>query len=199
MHILFFTLYFIASIYGALQTFGIYADDLSNNKIKLGRIEYDPNTTIGEFIKDDETESLSGKFCIGTPDLDDMNCFAYVSLGSGGDKDYPSRQFYIYLKQDNSIDYISYPVSSNSKVQVIHSVEAPVPNLHPSNKQSSKGSKEPKKTIIKKTAKDEDGNLVEIEEEEIVDERSWLQKNWVYVVIPLVLLFLSSDDKNQKK
>ena len=77
--------------------------------------------------------------------------------------------------------------------------ESPSPNFNTTTQKTPEKRKavvKSKKTVVEV---DEDGKEVvkEVEVEEPVDERSWLQKNWIYVVIPLVLLMLLTDDKNK--
>ncbi|EDK47104.1 hypothetical protein LELG_05285 [Lodderomyces elongisporus NRRL YB-4239] len=106
-------------------------------------------------------------------------------------------------KELNNIDETNKP-----RVKKHPFVVAPQPNMNPDSlkKQQQKGQQKSGNTKLevvkqKKTVKyiDEDGKEVTkeveievevpLEEDVIVDERSWIQKNWMYVVPPL-LLFL---------
>ncbi|KAG7663795.1 uncharacterized protein J8A68_002655 [[Candida] subhashii] len=151
-------------------------------------------------------------YCFGTNDLPNHECFSYTK----GIKSLKSVQFHVFLDQASQIQHISVNYDSETNDNdgpqvIIHPFElAPSPNLNPESlkgkqkKESSAGQQRVEKVIQKKIikVKDENGNEIEKEiEQEVeveVDDRSWIQKNWMYIVPPLILFLMFSKDEPKK-
>ncbi|EGW33731.1 uncharacterized protein SPAPADRAFT_59095 [Spathaspora passalidarum NRRL Y-27907] len=152
----------------------------------------------------------SASYCIGTTDVPNSECFAYVK----GINSLNKATLHVFLDSNKEISHLS--ISHDSVADVKHRVKfhaigtSATPNLNP---QSLKKQKEQanaqtgprvekvtKKKIVKVV--DEHGNTVDKEiEEEVeveVDERSWVQKNWMYIVIAL-LMFMALGGEDKKK
>ncbi|RLV90533.1 hypothetical protein JA1_004480 [Spathaspora sp. JA1] len=154
----------------------------------------------------------TSSYCIGTSDVPNSECFSYIKGISSLDQTI----FHVFLDSNKEISHISIshnseeadPIDIKHRVK-FHSLElAAVPNL---NSQSSKKQKEQenaktgprvekvtRKKVIK--VKDENGNEVDKEIEEQVevevDDRSWLQQNWMYIALALVMfMVLGGEDK----
>lgn len=163
------------------------------------------NTKVPIAIVDVETKKLTlqeqfeGEYCIGSDDIADSECISYVNgkLNEFG--------VAIYLDKLGNIESISL---TNDGVNIHPFEEGVKPNLNPvvKNKPKSGGkSVKLEKVVQKKMIKiiDEDGNEIEQEvEEEVeveVDERSFIQKNWVYIVIPLAMYMIASAPDETKE
>ena len=131
-------------------------------------------------------------YCVGTKDLDNHECFTFMDENGVT----ISR---LSLNFDESYN-------NKSKLRKHKFTTSPIPNLNPDSlkkqrqKQGNKGGQGNNKQVEiikqKKLVKyiDDDGNEAEKEiEEEIeveVDNRSWVQKNWMYIVPPLLLFLI---------
>lgn len=147
---------------------------------------------------DTQTFELSfsdrGSFCIGTTAIDNHDCFEYIEVS---EDTWSPLTVQVFLGPTNEILRLS--LIQGSSVVITKESESPSPNFNTTTQKTPEKRKavvKSKKTVVEV---DEDGKEVvkEVEVEEPVDERSWLQKNWIYVVIPLVLLMLLTDDKNK--
>lgn len=151
-----------------------------------------------------ETEG-AGPACVGTKDLANHECFGYTELSSDWGVD-------VFLDKQAEIARL---LIRQGPGRVYKFREEPQPNLKAwavTNRKSQDSSEKPKekkgphteKKVTKKTIveEDEQGNKVEreveIEEEVIVDDRLFVQKYWVYMVIPLVMFMLQKDPQNQR-
>ncbi|KAK6453947.1 uncharacterized protein RJT20DRAFT_64526 [Scheffersomyces xylosifermentans] len=198
-----------------IQKIDIYLKFLKDNSVEsLGTLNYDKSKKRGLFERSDiEIPPNSVDLCIGTSDLKDHDCFTYLKGGKG--IDFNSKAWHIFLDEANEIKRLAVNnEDANENVStpvVVHSYQrAPVPNLNPdSRKNAPKKAQEsgPRKEVVvqkkKVIVKDDDGNEVEKEiEEEVeveVDDRSWVQKNWMYIVLPLVFFMLLGEEKKQEK
>lgn len=148
------------------------------------------------------------KACVGTKDLPDHQCFGYTDLASDWGVD-------VFLDEQADIARLLVRQGAGR----VHKYrEDPQPNLkawavvnHPARGQANNEKSQEKKgphTEVKITKKkvveeDEHGNKVEreveVEEEVLVDNRLFVQKYWVYLVIPLVMMLLQKDPQNQRR
>lgn len=168
------------------QVIQLYARSLvDNSKISLGSIDVDSKKLTLQ-------ESIEGEYCIGTDDIADSECISYYNgkLNEFGVN--------VYLDESGNVEFISL---GSDGVTVHPFNEGAKPNLNPVVKSKAKG-KTPKveKVIQKKLVKiiDEDGNEQEqeqeVEVEVAVDERSFIQKNWIYIVIPLIMFLMATGE-----
>ena len=172
-------------------------------------------TALGELTYDNgrgtlaraPTPDIASPQCIGTHDLPDHECFGYLAVK---DDDW---SIDVFLNQDGSIERLAW-VARPGAVKVHKYRQAANPNLEAyvvvnraqQGEAAEKKKKGPRKevTTVKKIVKekDENGNEIEREVEEthevVVDDRSFIQKNGVYIVIPLVMFMLKSDPDNNK-
>ncbi|KAK6461282.1 hypothetical protein DFJ63DRAFT_337177 [Scheffersomyces coipomensis] len=196
----------------SFQSIQLYVKSLSDNHIEqIGSIEFNQDRKKGQFISQSDKDIILSKdvdYCFGTKDLLNHDCFGYVV---GNEDSLTSKNFHIFINAELNIDYISvnHEISDKTDVIVHNVIKSPVPNLNAeATKHQPKGNQNagPKTEKVIQTKKvtfiDEDGNEVEREvEEEVeveVDERSFIQKNWMYIV-PTLLLFLvmSGDEKKE--
>lgn len=182
------------------RTLDIYYRSItSNSKVNLGEIRYDPQTNTSSFTEKSalpKHESL----CLGTDKLPNNECFIYLET-----KEQPPTGNFVVLVDDSGLPSdVSLELHKGEiwGAQTKPIAKGPVPNFEPANREVSQ---EPvKKKTVKKitTTKVENGEEIQIEEEIIEEEeednRSWVQKNWLYIVIPLVILmFLSPEDEKK--
>lgn len=133
---------------------------------------------------------VSGEFCIGTKDIDDHSCFHYL------DGELSNFGVELYLDKQGSVNSIAL---TSSGVKIIPFVEGVKPNLNPVSKKKTENAPKVEKIVKTVIVKDEDGNEVEKQIEEEVDNRSFIQKNWVYIVIPLVFFLLTGEQEKEKQ
>lgn len=175
----------------------IFARNLDSLSVaELGSLNYDLSTAKLEFTED-SYEITPGPYCIGTRDLASKECFAYVEVNDqlGGD-------FVLYVDDKNEMTELSFLRSQEVglRLRLKKVVTNIVPNLEPFQGQQQVKQPVTQRVTRKRVVENENGEKVEVEEviEEVVpvDERSWIQKNWMYVVPPLLLLLvLSPEDK----
>lgn len=182
------------------QTISIHYRTLSNQKeYALATIQFTPGSKKAEVeVEDLSSHDTTGEICLGTNSLPDHECFAYVDSVK-----FP--QFHIYLDSTGNVDHLAATVNAATKSSVmVHPFEAaPVPNLNPKsfkhNAKSKGSSPQTQKVLKKMVIKGENGEDVEVEGEvevEVeVDDRSFIQKYWVYIVPPLIMYMMASDKK----
>lgn len=165
----------------------------TQNNVQLGSLEYDQQSSTSAFSPENHPTE-AGSYCIGTKDLPGKECFAY--LETTGDI---TGQFVIYVDNKNELTEVSFLRGANVLDSRVERIKTNVvPNLNPSQGQPIK---EPvvQKVSRKVVVQNEDGEDVEIVEEveEVVpvDDRSWIQKNWMYIVLPLVLVLLVAPEE----
>lgn len=151
----------------------------------------------------------SKKYCIGTKDLENHECFTFLN----GVTSLNNTIIDAFIDEDGEITRLALnfeesSVKSKTKDKLRkHKIHpAAVPNMNADSikkqrqqQQQAQGSSGKVRTIKqKRTIKyiDDDGNEVEkeIEEEVEIDERSWIQKNWMYIVPPLLLFLVMGGD-----
>ncbi|KAI5959265.1 uncharacterized protein KGF55_005415 [Candida pseudojiufengensis] len=150
--------------------------------------------------------------CIGTKDIYNNECFSYQNY-------IPSFNysiFNLFLDEDNDVFRIALSFDDTLQKPTIRKhkhITAPQPNLNPDSlkkqreqqaKQNNNGgNQQTEKVIRKKTIVeiDSDGNEITKEIDEVietVDDRSWIQKNWMYIVPPLLILFAMGGGEERK-
>lgn len=175
-------------------TIELFASSVASGaRIELGSISYDSstNTTVSQIHSD----LGRGDYCIGTESLHGHECFTYLEVSEAG----LNGQFVLFVDNLNDVSDISL-VAGNSGLQaVVQKIAAgPQPNLNPS---MAVPKKEPLKVIVKKIVENEKGEKIEVEEVEEVaeDTRSWVQKNWMYIVPPLLIVMMLIPEEKEKK
>ncbi|EAZ63601.1 hypothetical protein PICST_28763 [Scheffersomyces stipitis CBS 6054] len=192
-----------------LQRISVYTKEVKSHSIKpYGTLVYNKSNKRGQFEKADTDISIdeSQDVCLGTDDLAEHGCFSFLSNGA----DAGGLDYHVYLDGSGEINHISVSnnVKQNSSVVVHPVVEAPAPNLNPeSRKNAPKQNQQqgPRKEVVVKKKKvvnvDDEGNeVVEEVEEEVeveIDDRSWIQKNWFYIALPLVFFLLMGEEKKE--
>lgn len=176
----------------------LFGKNLQTGDMKsIGVVRYKPDIQKGMYEPTDEVLDNSSKYCIGTNDLSNHECFAQV-------EDLSSKQFVVQLNQEGGIEYITthtIDVASKKKgkkkdvemminglrqrVMVKPGVLAPEPNLNPSNVAKKHQQQQQQQLATKGEGKDE-------------EEKSWVQKNWMYIVPPLLILFVLLGDEEKK-
>lgn len=163
-------------------------------EVQLGSLEYDQQASTSEF-RAENLPIVPGTYCVGTKDVPGKDCFAF--LETDGDI---SGEFVVYVDKKDELAEVSFLRGKSGLSSSVKKVTANVvPNLNPSQGQQVK---EPvtQKVTKKRVVENENGEEVEIEEEVEeavpVDERSWIQKNWMYIVPPLLIfLVMAPEDK----
>lgn len=166
-------------------------------KTEVGILDFDASTSDSTFHP--SAALTAGSYCIGTTNLPRKDCFTYLEVSDAG----LGGSFVLYVDEHNKVSDIAFflaPSEIQTTVQKIG--KGPVPNLSPSN--AEKVVKPPtQKVIRKKVVETEDGETVEIEEEveEIVteDNRSWVQKNYIYIVPALLVAMVLLPDGEEKE
>lgn len=122
-------------------------------------------------------------YCVGIKGIEDKSCSIV--------KDVTKHKYDIQL--DSKGDFVGITINSGDwqHSQLKTPTKAPSPNLHPNNIAKGKSA-----TSSNEKIKPEGEENKESEE----DTRSWVQKNWTYIVPPLIILFvLFGDEENQKR
>lgn len=159
----------------ALAEVNIFAksSDASGASFSIGSISDDLTFNQLEY-------SLSGEYCIGTDDLPNHQCFAFIKSED------QSRINLIINKDSEGILRIQInpnPSVEESIVIISHDDQkGPSPIMHPVHK--NKQQNQNKDESSTSSGVGEDG------EEIVVDDRSFIQKNWMYIVPGLILLFM---------
>ena len=143
-------------------------------------------------------------YCIGTKDVHNNECFSYQT----NLQNLNHAIFNLYLDGDGDILRLSLSFDDKlDKPQVKRrkQIIAAQPNLNPDSmkkqreeqKNGGNGGQVVEKVKQKKVITEIDANGVEVTreiEEEVevpVDDRSWIQKNWMYIVPPLLIFMLA--------
>lgn len=184
----------------ALKYINLYGKDVYSDAVySLGGIDYNPDSKSANFQSQD-IRTYSSSLCLGTLDLPDHDCFVYHELGNKN----LEGKFKLFVSEVG-IQRISFEASPEKlSVDVVEVGHGPTPNLLPE-VPVKKPEQQQKKTVVRKRVVKND-NEEEIVVEEVVlemaeeDTRSWVQKNWVYIVPPLIIfmLFAPADDKSSK-
>lgn len=154
----------VAVAYG--QSISLYAKPVAGgSQVSIGSLE-----TEGFNLETKNVVLPAGDYCVGTGSLPNHECFSYVSHTKGD----ILAGLVVTLALDESIARLSIG-KDGVKVKPAHSL--PSPNLKPA-------------TIEKKKEKVVDEKGEEVEE----DTRSWIQRNWIYVVPPLLIFMLVAPD-----
>lgn len=184
--------FFLLVTITALSTIKIYGRNLGSDlETAIGEIKYDSETRTASFEPNSPTD-LGTHLCLGTHDLPNHKCFVYHEQSNGSLKG----KFQLFLNEDYILRLSFSPSSEHLSVQVIEPVYGPAPNLKPVAMETTSAQQplETKTVVRKRILKDENGVETEVEEEvtEVigVDNRSWVQKNWMYIVPPLILFLI---------
>ena len=149
-------------------------------------------------------------YCIGTKDIHNNECFSYQSNAPN----LTQAVFNLFLDGEGDILRISLSFDdklAKPQVKKRKQVIAAQPNLNPDSLKKQREEQQKKagdgpvveKVKQKKLIKEIDDNGVEVTreiEEEVevpVDDRSWIQKNWMYVVPPLLIFMLAGGGNEQ--
>lgn len=184
----------------ALTSISIYARDVTNNaKIPLGAILLDDDRKIATFTAD-PIKGIGKAVCLGTSDLPGHDCFSYHELAN--DKLQGSFQVIV---DESGIQRISFtPAARDLAVDVVEVKRAPGPNLLPVAMDLQVAPKTQSKMVTRKRVVVDDEGVETIVEEEVLevledDKRSWVQKNWMYIVPPLILFLIFAPNEPPKE
>ncbi|KAK6198535.1 uncharacterized protein RJT21DRAFT_414 [Scheffersomyces amazonensis] len=194
----------------SVHSIKVFVKSLQDNTIEtVGSIQYNTNKKRAEFVYNDDKEIQLNKgsgYCFGTEDIPNHECFAYVE---GNNKSIKSKNFHLFTNEQDEISQLSISNEDGDKPKVIihNVVKSPVPNLNAESikgqKQNQKAGPKIEKVVQKKVVKYINDEGIESEkeiEEEVeveVDDRSWIQKNWMYIVPTLILFLLMGDEKKE--
>lgn len=154
------------------------AQDSKKQLHALGTLEITAENA--EFVPS-ELQVLPGYYCVGTKDLPGHQCFTYTYLDRGIDL----KTVQVAVENGNILRLSLVQRVNDEAVKVISPAAAPTPNMDPVPLQLKK----------KKQATEESQN--ENDEEEA--EKSWIQKNWMYIVPPLMILMMLLPEEEKKQ
>lgn len=184
--------FFLFLLVAAASTINIYGRELgTESEVAIGQIRYDSETKAALF--DPVTSNgLGRQLCLGTHELPNHKCFVYHEQANGS----LQGKFQLFM-DGNDIVRLSFSASTGDlSVEVIETTYGPAPNLQPVAVESTSAQQplQTKTVVRKRIVKNENGEESEVEEQvtEVteVDNRSWVQKNWMYIVPPLVLFLI---------
>lgn len=196
----------VALVYALLtvagQTIDVFARSMtSNQKLVFGEITYDPASNSTLYNAKIESLPQHETLCLGTKDLPQSECFFYLETFENP----PSGDFVVFVDDAGQLSHLTVEIHNQGKwgVQSRHVSKGPEPNLNPINRQQVQKEPVKQKIVTKRTTtKVENGETIEVEEEvtEEVEEdtRSWVQKNWMYIVIPLLIILVMSPEEEKK-
>lgn len=184
----------------ALSSISIYARDVTNNaKVSIGSILFDNQRKIAAFSAE-PAPGISKTVCLGTDDLSGHDCFVYHQLA--GEELQGSFQVFV---DESGIQRISFaPSAEKLAVGVVEVSRAPGPNLLPVAMELQPAPKAQTKLVMRKRVVIDDEGVETVVEEEVLevveeDNRSWVQKNWMYIVPPLVLFLIFAPNEPPKE
>lgn len=179
---------FLATIVYATQLL-IFARSLDDTKlVGLGSITVDG---LQSTFEASDASLAAGSYCVGTDSLPEKECFAYLEVGGvfGG-------EFVVYVDGNEVIDLTFAQNLDNVTSRVASVGAAAEPIMKPHAVAQKVVTQKVKRKVL---VENENGEQVEIEreDEEIVepDNRSWVQKNWLYLALPLVLIFIMAPEE----
>lgn len=180
-------LMFITMVIAEVERISLYGTGIKDKQhIELGHLELNLDNLKGMYLPS-RIDTIDGDYCIGAKDIAGNECFHKTN-------DLSDKQFVVYIN-GNKIDYLTVKESKDTqKVIIKQTPKAPQPNLNPSTK-PKKAPVEIKKVKTFKT--DENGNKVEVVQEIEEHPKSWIQKNWTYIVPPLLILFVLMGDEKK--
>lgn len=205
--------------FNALAAFNLLACIGSCQEISInygrkpfGTVSYDKENNEGvsfEFNSDFGLGLLKLAQCFSTGDLEGHECFSYSSIVNASDP-LQNLQFWLYLDTNKDIARISVASGEHAPGELAvlkEIVTGPVPvlsNEAQRKKESAGGRKPPvQKVTVTKVVEDEDGNQVEVQEEQMVTEEenlSWIEQNWKYCLIGfLVYVAVSGGGKGEQE
>lgn len=163
----------------------------TNEQAALGTIDVDLEALNSTWTPHSDP-SISGPLCFSSPAWRSGECFLFYNSGPkepGTNKGAIAGQF-VVLVSEGAVEHVwfSPKLGSGISVAVVPLSEAPRPDL-------DAGIAKPAKKVVAEVGPD--GETVETAEV-VEDNRSWIQKNWMYIVPPLVLfLLLTPEDKKK--
>lgn len=167
---------FISIARAQLLTVHIYAKPLSSSEsIGLGSLHYDKNTTHASFTQNDLTID-DGHYCIGTTDLPNLECFTYTKLFKST---LLTKLLLVHLDADKNIARLS--ISSSA----LQSESNPADSSIQLSLSFVKYDPKPIKRLAQPKKPENQHENIEKD-----SPTSWIQKNWMYVVPPLLIMFL---------
>lgn len=172
----------------------IFANPLDGtSKINVGSII----STESNHFEFNQVNSLPANidYCIGTEDLANHECFGYFKAKSDNGK------LKLLVKGDSNegVIYkilINPDINSGKDLIIVGEEKGPSPILNPVHSQKQKPGK---KSGVNSNAAPEGGEAEDDVEEEEVDNRSFVQRNWMYIVPGLILLFMGLSPEEEKK
>ncbi|GEQ70492.1 hypothetical protein JCM33374_g4170 [Metschnikowia sp. JCM 33374] len=186
----------------ASQDITIYTKNVYNSHQQdIGILAYDAEHRTADFRLSPDVSIETTAFSLCARDLAGTDCFGYQEIDQtgpgalGGD-------FGLVIDDEGTIQRLSFsrgdvPQEFSCHVGTVNM--ALKPNLNPFNKRNANDQQaqtQTKKVVRTRVVENEEGEEVEVEEEveeEVaVDTRSWVQKNWMYIVPPLVLVLILS-------
>ena len=172
----------------------------SASTVSLGQIKYDTATNNTEYVAISDLPSHES-ICLGTRHIPNRECFTFLQTKESS----PKGRFVLFLNKDREIEDIAFHAGDEEwSTELVDVLLAPSPTLKPFVRQKQKQKAEPvKQKVIRKKTVEIDGKQTEIEEEveEEVQEdaKLWLQKNWMWVVIPLALFMVMAPEEEKKE
>ncbi|XYA00280.1 hypothetical protein QA089_002816 [Meyerozyma guilliermondii] len=142
----------------------------------LGTVELTPEKS--EFIAG-ALALEPGYYCVGTKDLPGHECFTYTYLDGGMDH----KAVQVTVDNGQVMQLALIHNEDEKAVKIVSAAVGPNPNMDPVPLQSKK------KKAVQQEEK-EDGEEV---------EKSWIQKNWMYIVPPLMILMMLLPADEEKK
>lgn len=174
--------------------YAIYASDLSTARhVPVGVLHYDSAANHSAFAAAPLFSLGKGHWCLHATNYAGETCFWYQEIADAADF---GGVFALFVDAEKAVQQLTFyrgeQPGFDAAVRAV--AVAPTPNLAAVREKKP----EPEKIVRKKIVENENGEKVEITEEEIVepDTRSWIQRNWMYIVPPLIIfLILSPEDK----
>lgn len=183
----------------ALSSIDIYAQDVhSKSEVSLGAIHFDHQSKSASFSATG-ADVVGTSLCLGTHDIPGQECFVYQEAADGK----LGGSFQLFVDQ-NGIQRLSFsPSLEEFSAEIIEISHGAGPNMLPLFQEKTAQKPQTSTVVRKRVVTDEDGveSVVEEEVVEVIEEdnRSWVQKNWMYIVPPLVLFLLFAPVDEQKK
>lgn len=160
------------------------------NVVSAGYISYDDN--LANFTAN--SDFPEGKYCIQSSEFP---CFSLASHKGG-----PIAGTFTLFLGPKGVENLAYFADNQdtAHAEISRVIAGPEPDY-------SAATQAPKNIVTQKVKRTKvvevDGQQVEVEEEieEVVpeDNRLYIQKYWIYLIIPLVVLMLTPEDKEEAK
>lgn len=166
----------------------------TGEKVNLGHLDIFSDYT-GGYYTGENIESYS-EFCVGVEGLKGHECIGIAESPR-------DIEFAVNLKQNGDFGFLSLTVPSDSSAQISNTQEPQIPYSHniivmktsPIPSPNLKPNNIPKKQLQKAAKSTNEGSNNDDDPEL---EKSWIQKNWMYIVPPLLILFVLMGDEEKK-